>query len=291
MMIMEAHRAELKGEKQVQRANKYNRKLGRKLLRERLTTTDTTSTTGGVDVARMMADAAKAGFNPATWIGAGALSAYAKSTVKNRHTSQGHNAVAAYQMQQFVPFIPTAAPISHVQGAGEAVANGVNHALAGLTNELNRQDAMDFQAHMLGLQLGASAQNATMNRFGFPGLSSMLGGRAVAGGLGEVATPTAGRVEVTNPNSWWKVDPTIRDVAASEQREGSGGEIVEFGRWLTQRMNDAMYNITGLNRDQRYQRTLKWFQTVKDYAGGLSMTYDDKRTVETPLFIRVSPKQ
>lgn len=132
-------------------------------------TTQDQSNYSYVDVDGMMAAAERAGFNPKTWLDAGALGAYTQtgshmamggytdkfSDMTITETKTGHNAAAAYQLMSPESALVTASQAAKIPSTWEIIGNA---GTAGLNtfNQLNgKQQAQDFQRELLGMQLAA----------------------------------------------------------------------------------------------------------------------------------------
>lgn len=211
-----------------------------------------------VDIKQMMKDAEEAGFNPVTWLQAGAMQTY--------------NRLGAVQlgMPQYSP-----SPVTHVPGNGEIFANAAGAAFNVYRDDLKTEQAQTFQkslfgATMSGAQAGKKAGKGPSS-FYVPATvthGSASTNRNALGLSGGPTKPDVGDTTYTNPWSFFKVDPTIRDADAHSTRYGES-ELGETEVWLANKMGDFMYNATGLNRDQRWQRTKSWAGSVNEYFGGL----------------------
>lgn len=314
MWVEAANRAAL------EETNAKNKTLGLALLRtpvrteEVLNTTVTQRTSGGVDtsyrewgdvdVDAMMAAAEKAGFNPATWLNAGALSAYTRrnsetkmrDTTRIQTTTKGKNvstvygsyADKAYGLMSPQTYQTSAAPQTAVASPAQAIVGGIADGFKYYSDGQIRQDNQDFQRGLLNLSLDAASKRLLAPGVGggnvggasTNGLNGALS--AIVKGLGQLTMPKTGDRNATNPNSvgsGWKIDPTVVD---AEQGETRYGDIAQELFGIKNAISDTMYNMTGLTAPERWQKTQNWYSAVKDYVGGLGANIQNK--VKAPVF-------
>lgn len=142
LQMIEDNMNRLRNDEKLAGINLERTKLGRELLAvpqktyQAVAQSTTSSTRGDVDVDRMMADAERAGFNPATFLNAGALQYYARSwadsfvNTQQWDESEGHNAAEAFKMMlpEYALSTPSQVPQQHsmLSALGGALTAGTN---------------------------------------------------------------------------------------------------------------------------------------------------------------------
>lgn len=215
LQMMEDARVDMLNQDRMTAINQQRERLGRELLtvEERQATTnyqeDTednesesfSNTEGYVNVAAMMAGAEAAGFNPASWLAAGALSAYSGSNTTSRSrsssrrtsynsqtlTRSGHNAAAAYKMMMPDMYATNATQIPKVPDMLEVIGNA---GTAGLNtfNQLTKQSAQQNQQNDIMRALSGLVSGGARSSSGgggnvgiIPGLMGSIAGVQSAG--------------------------------------------------------------------------------------------------------------
>lgn len=212
-------------------ANSHNERVARELL----DTPAQRSERSGVDIDRMMADADRAGFNPETWLQAGALQAYGFSDVAETNPAE------AFRMMLQTPALSTASQAVKVPNALEAIGDAGTVALNMYRQDSARQDSQDFQRQMLDLQIGAyNKRGSSGSLFGSIPRMTTSGGTTsgpsftLAGisGLG-LHQPEPGKSMYTNPYDNGAIDK-VPDGGVWAQRYGEPGDwlggVVTFGK-------------------------------------------------------------
>jgi len=225
----------------------------------------TTAERSWVDTDGMMAAAAKAGFNPVTFLMAGGMNAFTqRETVTDGQTvTTGANAAAAAQLGQ-----------STAPGFGEVLAGALNTGFNLYNDERKQQQANLFQKSLVDTQIAASAQRGAYggSRSFYTPSRTHTGNLATASAYptGAPQVPEVGDVTVTNPHRVPWVDPTVPDAAAMEERYG-GSEILETISFVKNGFNDLYYNAgfgTSAERWEKYGKPIG--NAVSAGAGYLS---------------------
>lgn len=199
----------------------------------------------------MMAAAERSGFNPVTWLNAGAMQAYTVNW--SRSLTAGHNAADAfkimvpeYQLQQASQVPQQHSMLSAIGGALSAGANAFG-------TQYRADQAYDLQ--MGKLALGLSGIGTGVGSGG--GLARQYlpsGNIKINGGSGSVSQTGAlsslpypqnwkpGDVNATNPWYGLRVDPTFADAEAFEARYG---DIAQEVAGLRNLAADSYENVTG----------------------------------------------
>lgn len=230
-------------------------------------------TTANVD--EFMAAGKKAGYNPVTWLNSGALSLF--------KTTTGHNTAAAMSMMMGQPATLQRVP-SALEGLGGALSAGVN-TFGSLYQTQMKLDALSGASGVSG---GANYRAPSPGTGGLYSVNDVIGGMGfaprsyttaggaasrVAGLSGNLDVPFSGapypqnwklgKVEVTNPERRWSIDPNLSDVGgAVSQRYGEGGEWFFFPDRL---LHDTVANITG--------------RTIRDWGKAAGMNVGDYKSV------------
>lgn len=98
LQMIEDNMNRLRNDEKLAEVNAKRERLGRELLTIEETTEIEQHNSSWVDVPAMLAAADAAGFNPVTFLNAGALGAYTQGHSYNRTTRTGHNAADAFKM-------------------------------------------------------------------------------------------------------------------------------------------------------------------------------------------------
>lgn len=231
-----------------------------------------TDTGGDVDVDKMMADAERAGFNPVTWLNAGAIQAYARGWSetqtddyqRNKTTRQGHNVADIYKlmMPDYALAQPSQIPqqTSPLSVLGGALSAGVS--ALGTQHRANQS----YDANMARV-LAASAQrgmglsdgNGYAGSYTSPTAGGGIAVAGLSGGSGgkkdDVYWPgyeqpssqlwENKKPEATNPfppNLGWKIPPGY---ANTETWEDTFGELVSWPYGVVKFGDTILYNTTG----------------------------------------------
>jgi len=239
--------------------NARREELGREMLTvpEVHSRQSSTSTQSGnwVDVDAMMAAGERAGFNPSTWLAAGAMQAYQQSWSQTDNdetlTSTGHNAADAFKLMLPDSLMTQASQVpqqsSMLSAFGGALSAGVN----AFGTQYRADQSYDLQLAKL-LQAGATqGMGLAQNN----GLSTALAYGGGGGGFAGNATPSRGltdmpypanwergKVEVTNPYGRAFIDSTSPNAEVGEVRYGDIAQELFGAANLVQ---DAIRNITG----------------------------------------------
>lgn len=308
--------ATLTNQQAVKDVNKANYKLGQQLGKELKNTKevttevhsgrDTVTSAGSVDYEQMMKDAEAAGFNPVTWVNAGGLSAYSRNVTTSDYgstvttTRTGHNAgiVAQIKASLMSPqlFQMQSSQVPLVPNATQAIGQAGQAAVNTFAQQDAMQQSQDFQREMLSMSLDAYAKRAQSNKFGMVPNFSTSGGATVKGSPG--LTGITGRTQplelgdnptVTNPNApHWLfplVDPTYPDVKTMTDREGESEFFETFNSGMS-KLNDMIYNITGLTSKERAER---YGKPVLDFFKSMGVSIKDDPG-HSPLKLTVKPK-
>lgn len=192
-----------------------------------------TTTTGSVNLAQLVADSEKAGFNPLTVLRAGGAAGYFSQSSE----SFGYTP----QFQSFIG--PSGIPQGPQPGALQAVAppttdwGGVMASALGAYSTFSKQpmEKAIAQAQLRNLDADTAASkyrmavptytaSGTVRTSGGGGGSSVSSAlaQAAAGKLGSYIAPTAGKITVTNPLPYGigDVNPNIADAQQAEDRWG-----------------------------------------------------------------------
>lgn len=248
--------------------------LGRELLTIDETTTieqinHNSGRTGSfVDVDGMMAAAERAGFNPATWLNAGALQAYthgwSESTDYSRNTTtrSGHNAAEAFKMMlpEYALTQASQAPQQHspLSALGGALSAGTN----AFGQQLRADQSYDLQlARMLAGQAQQGMGLSNGNGFAqviaprqasggsIPGLTGLTtpgeGGSEGTGKVSDLPYPgkwKPGDIEVSNPFFNLFVD---RHAPNAEMKSDRYGDVWEEIFGSANMVQDAYRNVAG----------------------------------------------
>lgn len=196
-----------------------------------------------VNMEAFMADGARAGFNPVTWLNSGALSLYSNEIVEKMGLPDAIFSSSPMTFQN-VPSVQSA-----IGNAGQAAINTFQSGYKTLM-------AQDMQWNMLERQLSAMGNRtaaSSISNFGMgafvPNASGVSAGgvASLAGSLSLSGLPypqkwKPGDVEYTNP--WLRafIDPTLSNASTKEDRYGEAGEIL-FG--IDNIVHDAVRNVTG----------------------------------------------
>lgn len=280
--------------------------LGRELLTIPEVTTETVSrddgsyttshSSGGVDYKRMMADAEASGFNPVTWLNAGAMSHYGYrddsqltqnfGSVTTTTTRSGHNAADAFKIMVPEYQLQQASQVPQQHSVLQGLGNGLTSAANTMAPILSTQMQIDAKSSMLDKTLAASIKNAgvafgnSLSGGGTGGGSALSLGGATGVNRGlSVSTkgktdddplaqwmpyPEAwkrGDVNVTNPWSGVSVDKGSAD---AEHFEARYGDIAQEIAGASNATNDMILNFT--NRSPRNWGRETGFN-VGDYPG------------------------
>lgn len=200
LQMMEDARVDYLNQDRMAAINAKREALGRELLTieeyeenySENTSDEDSVSEGYVNVNAMMAGAEAAGFNPATWLAAGALSAYSgrttstrtRSTSFNSVTRRGHNAAAAYKLMMPDMYATNATSIPKVPDMLEILGNA---GTAGLNtyNQLTKQSGQQNQQNdiiraLSGLVGGGSSGGGGGISY-VPGLMGAIAGIKSAG--------------------------------------------------------------------------------------------------------------
>lgn len=230
--------------------------------------TDQTDTRSGgwIDFGAMVKDAEAAGFNPLTVLRAGAAAGYSYSTGSTTSTSTYEQKVARDLVGHMNYFAMPDAAQAQNPGTGPMAApsnawqNAINTGIGiwqqGTQDKLAKERlAMEqniAKAQINNLASGSNLNNANaaaaqyrmqIPSYGSTGTRTSTGGfgGSIKGVMGSVATPTEGKVTVTNPWNANKVNPNLRDISAMEERYGDGLFVTEI-LGPVQFVRDAWYN-------------------------------------------------
>lgn len=262
---IENDRVMVANESEVGRTNEWNYNIGRELLAN--PTQRGSSSVNGVDVDRMMADADRAGFNPVTWLQAGAMQAYGFSD----NTSWETNPVEAFRMMLKTPNLQSASTIGSVPDAMSIVGDAGQAALSTFRSEYAREDSQAFQSQQLTRRLEAiQAGRASAGLGSIPRRTTSDASRAwndqpwstgssgaldwaSSSGLG-LWKPEVGKVTYTNPYQSGPISQTP-DGGVWAQRYGEPGDwlggVATFGRDMFKRQFGQeeweWWGKTGLN--------------------------------------------
>lgn len=165
------------------RLGEYNsevRNLGRELLETPQVTDTTQANRSWVDVDAMMLAADKAGFNPVTWLQAGAMQSYTQSASYN-HTEQ-NDPVAAFQMMMPQLQQIQAGTATNIPSALSVIGDAGQAALKSYQTDMRLADSQSFQERLLGLKLNAIQQGKSTSGFGSTPRTTSSGGYFSKGG-------------------------------------------------------------------------------------------------------------
>lgn len=300
--------------KEMKSALRHNTKLGKQLLNTKETTVEATtggrssSTSSSFDADAMMKAAEASGINPITFLRNGGMAAFVKTDTREDNdltvttTRKGHNAVPAYQMMMKTPDLWSAAPVTHVPGAGEAVGGAMSQLGNALGDIFSRQSAQDFareqaqnhqgfQRELMMMSLAGAQKGGAIpggRSFFTPGFSTAGSSvtRQTQGGLSGIGTPTAptaGDRTNTNPypvGSGITTNPRFVD---AEQAESRYGDIAQEFFGLGTLGADVWHNVRNyLSSSPTAARMAGW---IKDL--GIGVKYDPTPkpltfTVKTP---------
>lgn len=213
----------------------------------------------GVDIDAMMMDAERAGFNPVTWLNAGAMQAYGWET----------QPAEAFRMMLRTPNLISASTVAKIPDAMEIVGDAGQAALNTFRSEYAREDSQAFQREQLGYQLSAIQQSRSIPGFGSIPRETTSGGRSVRAGpllagadAGLFPKPNSALTHMDNAkieqpevtpslfgrNSWWQNDVRWPN---SDSVTGVYGEGADWSYGPMKFGNDWWMNTTrgvGLNR-------------------------------------------
>lgn len=298
LQMMEDARARVENEAMLGRVNAQRYALGRELadLEETSTTTQSNFTQrgggtktsgrtwGDVDVDGMMAAAERAGFNPATFLNAGALQYYARSwqesetktdewqydTQTNTVKRRGHNLAEAFKMMLPEYALGSPSQVPQQSSMLSALGGALSAGTSAFGTQLRADQSYDLQlAKMLGgnaLQgMGLSDGNGFSqvirsggSPIGVQRSAGMTGG-AAGPGMPPSMTLAPGSLELPYFNTWGNengkdyianphfgafVDGTISNTDVKEKRYGEPGDWL-FG--IDTMVHDGLRNITGRN--------------------------------------------
>lgn len=180
-------------------------------------------TTNDVDVEAMMAGAAKAGFNPVTWLRNGGLAAYARSKVTGSGAMEA--ALAGQTIFQAGDPIPKTAPTN-----GEVFGNALSQLGGGISDYMGQQQQNAFQMQLLNAQLDgnnrAAARRAASGNNSPNFMRSLSGGIPLKGLAGSYTTSRgssaiSGKLGANGiPNMWIDV------IDNSEQGKGKVIKVI-----------------------------------------------------------------
>lgn len=249
---IENDRVRVENESEVGRINEWNYNIGRELLDNPTLRShkEGGSSRGGVDVERMMADADRAGFNPVTWLQAGAIDAYSFTDTFAWTEDSETNPVEAFRMMLKTPNLQSADTIGTVPDAMSIIGDAGQAALSTFRSEYAREDSQAFQADQLTRQLAAiQAGRKTTGLGGTPRITtsgparfvdqpwSTSSGSPLSGMLG-LWQPKAGSTEYTNPYETGPISKTP-DGSTWANRYGEPGDwlggVMTFGRDMFKR--------------------------------------------------------
>lgn len=216
----------------------------------------TSDQAGGVDVDRMMFDADRAGFNPVTWLQAGAMQAYAWSSSRETET----NPVEAYRMMLRTPNLQSAATIGKIPDALEIVGDAGQAALNTFRSEYAREDSQQFQRENLVMQLQAIQDGKRSAGFGSIPRETTSGGRTTISKPWLASISDDGKTLNANqklagaeiekssvtpypfgPKAWWQSDVRMPDGSVMQNYLG---EPAEWPYFFAKGSNDLIYNVT-----------------------------------------------
>jgi hypothetical protein len=247
----------------------------------------------------MMADADAAGFNPVTWLNAGAMSHYGWQNTQNygsvntTTTRVGHNAADAFKLMVPEYQLQQASQVPQQYSMLQGLGNGLTSAANVMSPILQTQMNIDAKSSMLDRTLANVAKNAGVaygNSLSGGGMGAgsalTLGGATgVNRGLSLGSTSSPGKssskdddeipswaiglpwqwkgeeAKVTNPTGSLPVDRYSADADTGSNRYGDVAEEV-FG--VSNLTNDMILNMTG-----RAPRTWgrEWGFNIGDYPG------------------------
>lgn len=308
------------------RANERNKALGKKLLKEKEVTTETTSgtntfstkgsTASTFDADAMLAAAEKSGINPITFLRNGGMAAFVKTESTSDETQnfgttvtttrKGHNAVPAYQMMMDRPYLHNSSTVPHVPGAGEAVGQGISNFASAAGDYFKTQSAQEFmrqqaeqhqgfQRELMMMSLGGVQQGGAIpggRSFYTPGFttSGPTIKRQTQGGLASnplaSPEPTVGEVTRTNPWPSWMGMEASPYRVDAEAAETAHGDIMQEVWGLYNTLEDLRWNGAKYLASSPTATKIKGL--FKDL--GLSFSYDPKKRANQPLMLTVRPK-
>lgn len=240
----------------------YGERLGRELLtiKETHTEEQENSSGGWVDVDAMMAASERAGFNPVTFLNAGALQAYTMgwSRTKTTKTSEGHNAEAAFRLMMPDALVTQPGVVPQQSNMLQAAGGALSAGASAFGTQLRADQSYDVQmARLLAAQglngMGLSQGNGLTTAVSYGGQGGLSAGFATpAGGLSTSSKVSdlpypqnwkVGDVEVTNPWGRGFIDSTAPNAEAAETRYGDvGQELVGAANFIA----DAYRNAFGM---------------------------------------------
>lgn len=272
LQMIEDNMNRLRNDEKLAGINLERVKLGRELLTvpqktyQAVAQSTTSSTRGDVDIDAMMAAAEKAGFNPETFLNAGALQYYARSwadsfvNTQQWDESEGHNAAEAFKMMlpEYALSTPSQVPQQHsmLSALGGALTAGTN----AFGTQLRADQSYDLQLARLlagnslqGMGLGngngfAQVIQPRTNQIGIQpraGLSGAAGGGGGESKLSDAPYPQnwkPGDIDVSNPyqNLW--IDSRAPNAEMKSDRYGDVWEEL-FG--TANMVQDIYRNVAG----------------------------------------------
>lgn len=251
-------------------ANSHNEALGRELANVPVVTHSR------VDVDNMMEDAARAGFNPVTWLQSGALQAYTQSAVT------GANAAEGFRMMMHSPALSTGSTAINIPSSLSVVGDAGQAALKSYQTDDRLMQSQAFQERMLGLKL--SQLQSGGGRSGMPGFGSTpfiqsSGNYVTRGGMASTSgaltertpqevTPTLNGYAEPGPN------PTIQYFDA-----GHGSWMIGQSTKYKESSEDDMAATLSWNIAHRFLPMLGM-----NYKPPSDMLYGTERWVYNPLY-------
>lgn len=271
LQMIEDNMARLRNDEKLAGINLERTRLGRELLDVEMSSytgtaqSSTSSTRGDVDVDKMMADAERAGFNPATFLNAGALQFYARSwadsfvNTQQWDTQKGHNAAEAFKMMlpEYALSGPSQVPQQHsmLSALGGALTAGTN--TFGTQHRANQSYDLQLAKLLAGQAMqgmGLSNGNGfsqvirpSTSQIGIQPGGGMSAGNPAGGSskLSDFPYPQnwkPGDIEVSNPYSNLFIDSRAPNAEMKSDRYGDLWEEL-FG--TANVVQDAYRNIAG----------------------------------------------
>lgn len=263
-------------------ADSYNEDLGRALVNTPHTQDVQSSQRGGVDVDAMMLAADRAGFNPVTWLNAGAMQAYGY-TLNSSSTVEtgGQNAIDGYRMMMHTPSLmsqATQAPL--LKDPLQMVGDAGQKALDYFRTDQARTDTQNFQMSYLDRQLSAIAAGKKSTGLGdTPRVTSAGSAVSSSPGASDMGffgssnwmTPKLKQSERTAMPNDYISNPNVPDYQSVQDRYGPLlGGIYGLGGDVSHLYYGGSKYLTGTARDLSTDMSSAW-DMMSNPARGLSM--------------------